>query len=367
MLMCSDFCTQGANINKSLLALGSVIQKLVEQGKQLEKGGSSSKKANFIPYRDSKLTRILKQSLGGNALTSILCTITAAPMHHEETTSTLKFGQLCKTIKNKPKSNASVDDKVLLRQYRDKLAAIRDELDLKTAELKTEVQRSEELQTRLKTAEAEVEKIAQASKEDDAMAAMKEQLRLVALREKQRADDLEHKIVAIKTQAREDALAEFDKKLTVEKRRHQRELSYIQEQTARAEELDEREADIEEEAHRISEKENKLDVRSKQLQQEQAELSRLFGRLDEKESGLQQTLMQVQEQFAEWKAVQVALSKKEREVCARQQNAENLEVRDGMFAALDHVNGACVQALCFALNGSSTPFPSPTPTSCRPS
>ena len=74
------------------------------------------RKKSFIPYRDSKLTRILKQSLGGNALTSILCTATAAPMHFEETISTLKFGALCKTIKNKPKNNTRMDDKVLLVQ-----------------------------------------------------------------------------------------------------------------------------------------------------------------------------------------------------------------------------------------------------------
>ncbi|KAJ1409156.1 P-loop containing nucleoside triphosphate hydrolase protein, partial [Ochromonadaceae sp. CCMP2298] len=86
---------EGSNINKSLLALGA--------------GG----KPVFIPYRDSKLTRILKQSLGGNTLTSMLCAATPAPMHREETVSTLKFGQLCKSIKNKVKSNdGAVDDKV---------------------------------------------------------------------------------------------------------------------------------------------------------------------------------------------------------------------------------------------------------------
>jgi centromeric protein E len=66
---------EGANINKSLLALGAVINKLGELSKKV-KG-----KAAFIPYRDSKLTRILKQSLGGNTLTSILCAVTPAPMH----------------------------------------------------------------------------------------------------------------------------------------------------------------------------------------------------------------------------------------------------------------------------------------------
>jgi len=88
---------EGANINKSLLALGAVINKLVEASNKGTKGG----KQVFIPYRDSKLTRILKQSLGGNTFTSILCTLTGAGMHREETISTLKFGQLCKSIKNR--------------------------------------------------------------------------------------------------------------------------------------------------------------------------------------------------------------------------------------------------------------------------
>ena len=76
---------EGSNINKSLLTLGNVISKL---GESARKGGRS--KGIFIPFRDSKLTRILKNSLGGNTLTSILCTVTAAPIHHEETVSTLK-------------------------------------------------------------------------------------------------------------------------------------------------------------------------------------------------------------------------------------------------------------------------------------
>lgn len=87
---------EGANINKSLLALAAVINKLGDASKKV-KGA----KPAFIPYRDSKLTRILKQSLGGNTLTSILCAVTPAPMHREETVSTLKFGQTCKNIKNK--------------------------------------------------------------------------------------------------------------------------------------------------------------------------------------------------------------------------------------------------------------------------
>lgn len=102
---------EGANINKSLLALGAVINKLVEASKK-----SKTQRAGvFIPYRDSKLTRILKQSLGGNTLTSILCTISPAPMYREGTVSTLKFGQLCKMIKNQVQSNVVHGDKAEIK------------------------------------------------------------------------------------------------------------------------------------------------------------------------------------------------------------------------------------------------------------
>lgn len=111
---------EGANINKSLLALGAVIKKLGETSK-IKKG--ADKAASFIPYRDSKLTRILKQSLGGNALTSILCAVTPAPMHREETVSTLKFGQLCKIIKNNVKANDGfVDEKTMLKQFKSQVS-----------------------------------------------------------------------------------------------------------------------------------------------------------------------------------------------------------------------------------------------------
>lgn len=119
---------EGSNINKSLLALGAVINKLGEASKKVK-----GPKPVFIPYRDSKLTRILKQSLGGNTLTSILCTVTPAPMHREETVSTLKFGQLCKTIKNNVKSNEVIDDRALMKQYKSTIAELKDQLAASTA------------------------------------------------------------------------------------------------------------------------------------------------------------------------------------------------------------------------------------------
>jgi centromeric protein E len=84
---------EGGHINKSLLALGTVISKLSE-GDSLH-----------IPYRDSKLTRILQSSLGGNATTSIVCTVTPAMLHIDETLSTLRFATRAKKITNRPKVN----------------------------------------------------------------------------------------------------------------------------------------------------------------------------------------------------------------------------------------------------------------------
>lgn len=67
---------EGSKINKSLLALSNVIQKLSDDGDQ----------KSFVNYRDSKLTRILQKSLGGNSLTAIICTITPAAIEESKNT-----------------------------------------------------------------------------------------------------------------------------------------------------------------------------------------------------------------------------------------------------------------------------------------
>ncbi|EGF76571.1 hypothetical protein BATDEDRAFT_14772, partial [Batrachochytrium dendrobatidis JAM81] len=85
---------EGGHINKSLLTLSTVIGKLSDGGDK-----------RHIPYRDSKLTRILQPSIGGNANTAIICTITPAQLHSDETHSTLRFASRAKTITNKPQVN----------------------------------------------------------------------------------------------------------------------------------------------------------------------------------------------------------------------------------------------------------------------
>eukprot|EP00330_Aristerostoma_sp_ATCC50986_P005625 CAMPEP_0114592784 /NCGR_PEP_ID=MMETSP0125-20121206/14525_1 /TAXON_ID=485358 ORGANISM="Aristerostoma sp., Strain ATCC 50986" /NCGR_SAMPLE_ID=MMETSP0125 /ASSEMBLY_ACC=CAM_ASM_000245 /LENGTH=223 /DNA_ID=CAMNT_0001791603 /DNA_START=637 /DNA_END=1308 /DNA_ORIENTATION=+ len=81
-------------INKSLSALGNVINALTD-----------AKGQQHIPYRDSKLTRVLQESLGGNARTTLIITCSPSPFNDAETLSTLRFGYRAKSIKNKPKIN----------------------------------------------------------------------------------------------------------------------------------------------------------------------------------------------------------------------------------------------------------------------
>ncbi|KAL0979456.1 hypothetical protein UPYG_G00185320 [Umbra pygmaea] len=103
---------EGCNINRSLFTLGQVIKKLSDE---TQKG--------FTNYRDSKLTRILQNSLGGNAKTVIICTIT--PVTLEETLSTLQFASAAKNMKNDPHVTEVSDDGALLRRYRNEIADLK--------------------------------------------------------------------------------------------------------------------------------------------------------------------------------------------------------------------------------------------------
>jgi hypothetical protein len=86
---------EGANINRSLLALGNCINALGEKGN----------KGNFVPYRDSKLTRLLKDSLGGNCRTVMIANISSSESSFEETLNTLKYANRAKNIKTNVQRN----------------------------------------------------------------------------------------------------------------------------------------------------------------------------------------------------------------------------------------------------------------------
>ncbi|XP_050194004.1 LOW QUALITY PROTEIN: centromere-associated protein E [Myiozetetes cayanensis] len=106
---------EGCNINRSLFILGQVIKKLCDDP------------SGFINYRDSKLTRILQNSLGGNAKTVIICTIT--PVSFDETLSTLQFANTAKGMKNTPKVNEVLDDDALLKRYRKEILDLKKQLE----------------------------------------------------------------------------------------------------------------------------------------------------------------------------------------------------------------------------------------------
>ncbi|KAG0032985.1 hypothetical protein BGZ81_009657 [Podila clonocystis] len=112
---------EGAFINKSLLTLGTVISKLTE-----ERGA-------HIPYRDSKLTRILQSSLNGSARVSVICTISPSYLNVEESNNTLKFAARVKKVVTKAQTNQVMDDKALLEKYRREISELKAQLML-TAE-----------------------------------------------------------------------------------------------------------------------------------------------------------------------------------------------------------------------------------------
>ena len=97
---------EGAHINKSLLVLSTVIQKLSES---YNRGGGAQ---GHIPYRSSKITRILQNSLGGNALSTIVCNVTPAALHSDETHNTLRFASRAKSVSlGKAKKNRGNEGK----------------------------------------------------------------------------------------------------------------------------------------------------------------------------------------------------------------------------------------------------------------
>ncbi|CAH2064414.1 unnamed protein product [Thlaspi arvense] len=107
---------EGGHINRSLLTLGTVIRKL------------SKGKTGHIPFRDSKLTRILQSSLGGNARTAMICTMSPARVHVEQSRNTLLFASCAKEVTTNAQVNVVMSDKVLVKHLQRELAKLESEL-----------------------------------------------------------------------------------------------------------------------------------------------------------------------------------------------------------------------------------------------
>ena len=109
---------EGAKINTSLLALANCINAL----------GDKSKKGFFVPFRDSKLTRMLKDSLGGNCKTVMITTVSPASNQYEETINTLKYANRAKNIKMRVEPNKKLVNQHI-SAYKNIIADLRDEID----------------------------------------------------------------------------------------------------------------------------------------------------------------------------------------------------------------------------------------------
>ncbi|XP_071737421.1 kinesin-like protein KIN-7O [Rutidosis leptorrhynchoides] len=110
---------EGSHINKSLMTLGTVIKKLSE--------GAESQ-GGHVPYRDSKLTRILQPALGGNANTAIICNITLAQVHADETKSSLQFASRALRVTNCVHVNEILTDAALLKRQKKEIEELRAKL-----------------------------------------------------------------------------------------------------------------------------------------------------------------------------------------------------------------------------------------------
>lgn len=111
-----DTLKEGAKINLSLSALGNVISALSEG------------RSKHIPYRDSKLTRLLQDSLGGNTKTLMIAAIGPADYNYDETLSTLRYANRAKNIKNKPIVNEDPKD-TMLREFKEEIERLRKMLE----------------------------------------------------------------------------------------------------------------------------------------------------------------------------------------------------------------------------------------------
>jgi hypothetical protein len=114
-----DRLKEATNINKSLLTLGNVISALVD-------GGNA-----HVPYRDSKLTKLLADSLGGNTKTVMIANIGPADWNYDETISTLRYANRAKNIKNRPTINEDIKD-AMIRQFQEEINLLRQQLAMQS-------------------------------------------------------------------------------------------------------------------------------------------------------------------------------------------------------------------------------------------
>ncbi|CAH2061616.1 unnamed protein product [Thlaspi arvense] len=151
---------EGSFINKSLLTLGTVIGKLTEG------------KTTHVPFRDSKLTRLLQSSLSGHGHVSLICTVTPASSSTEETHNTLKFASRAKRIEINASRNKIIDEKSLIKKYQKEISTLKVELDQLRRGVLVGVSQEELLSLRQQLQEGQVKMQSRLEEEEEAKAAL---------------------------------------------------------------------------------------------------------------------------------------------------------------------------------------------------
>ncbi|XP_052405278.1 kinesin-like protein KIF1A isoform X5 [Carassius gibelio] len=116
---------EGANINKSLTTLGKVISALAEVDSAPNKNKKKKKVESFIPYRDSVLTWLLRENLGGNSRTAMVAALSPADINYDETLSTLRYADRAKQIRCNAVINEDPNNR-LVRELKDEVARLKD-------------------------------------------------------------------------------------------------------------------------------------------------------------------------------------------------------------------------------------------------
>ncbi|XP_056631002.1 kinesin-like protein KIF14 [Diorhabda sublineata] len=189
-----DKIREGVHINKSLLTLGKVISALADQ-----------KKNHFVPYRESVLTWLLRESLGGNSLTTMLATISPSSTHVDESLATLRYACQARSIVNRARVNENPHDR-LIRELRcevERLRALRQDYErssLSTSSLnscnESHDEELDELRKKLTDSEKQLEE-AQRNWEKRFLETKESQLKELAEAEKYKAE-LESKVRIMK-------------------------------------------------------------------------------------------------------------------------------------------------------------------------
>ncbi|XWS62732.1 hypothetical protein CRYUN_Cryun06bG0036100 [Craigia yunnanensis] len=151
---------EGSYINKSLLTLGTVMGKLSEG------------KASHVPYRDSKLTRLLQSSLSGHGHVSLICTVTPASSNMEETHNTLKFASRAKRVEIYASRNKIIDEKSLIKKYQKEISVLKQELDQLRQGMLVAGNHEELMSLRQKLEEGQVKMQSRLEEEEEAKAAL---------------------------------------------------------------------------------------------------------------------------------------------------------------------------------------------------